>query len=64
MGPEMADGGQAASPAKTIKLLARTIARDLRAQGYSERDVIQFASALLAEATDMVRARPTPATLA
>ncbi len=60
----MADGGQAAAPAKTIKLLARTIARDLRAQGYSERDVIQFASALLAEATEMVRARAVSTTIA
>jgi len=38
--------------AKAMSILARSLFKDLAAQGYSERDVVALATALLGEVTD------------
>ncbi len=42
---------------RALSILAKTIFRELRAGGYSERDVIAFAGELLAVVTSEVKGR-------
>ncbi len=46
---------------KAVRLLARTMMRDLHEMGYSEQDMIHFASAMLEEVANTVRKRRSAA---
>ncbi len=43
---------------KSVRILAKSLYRELATQGYDEREVVSFATALLAEVTDNLKKRP------
>jgi hypothetical protein len=55
------DDASAPRDPRALAILAKTMFKELRASGYSERDVIALASELLEIVTTEVRSRRQPA---
>jgi hypothetical protein len=47
---------------RSVRILAKSIFRELKLQGYDEKQIVALATQLLSEVTDQVRPRPEPRT--
>ncbi len=46
--------------ARAVKILAKSIYRDLEAQGFDEKQIVSLATELISEVTSKMSARVTP----
>ena len=47
---------------RSVRILAKSIFREQKSQGYDEKQIVALATELLSEVTDQVRVRPEPRT--
>ena len=46
---------------RSVRILAKSIFRELKSQGYDEKQIVALATELLSEVTDKMRPEPRPA---
>ena len=47
-----------ATRSKSVRILAKSLYKELATQGYDQQEVVSFATALLSEVTDNLKKRP------